>query len=475
MRRRNLLTLAAAGTVAGCAKPGAGTAENLAPDAPDPAGSSSPAGPAFPEGFGWGAATSAYQIEGAANEDGRGPSVWDVFCHEPGRIRNGDTGDVAADHYHRYVSDLDLMQDLGLTSYRFSVSWSRVLPTGRGAVNAKGMDFYQRLVDGLHERGIAPVVTLFHWDTPQALQELGGWENRDCAKWFADYAHTMFTALGDRVPTWLTLNEPKTVVDVGYTAGTHAPGKRDRNLANVVGHHLLLGHGLAVQALRGTTGKSRIGAALSLSPAYPADDSAAAAHQTAIADGEENRRWLDPVLRGHYPQDWLDTQPADAPVRAAIKDGDLAVIGTQSDVLGVNYYGTTHVTSTGGRIMVHPTSQATWQEIDPNGLYDLLTRIKRDYGDIPLSITENGMATTNPLRDEDRIAFLRDHLAAAHRSIQAGVKLESYHLWSLMDNFEWAEGYTQRWGIVNVDFASQRRTHKSSADWYKTVIARNAV
>jgi beta-glucosidase len=469
MRRRDVLTLAAVGAVAGCAHGG-----SVRP-ATGGAASANPPDLAFPARFGWGAATSAYQVEGAANEDGRGPSVWDVFSHEPGRVRNGDTGDVAADHYHRFEADLDMMKDLGLTSYRFSISWPRVLPTGRGAVNAKGLDFYRKLVDGLLARGIAPVVTLFHWDTPQALQELGGWENRDCAKWFADYAHTMFTALGDKVPTWLTLNEPKTVVDVGYTAGVHAPGKRDRQLANVVGHHLLLGHGLAVQALRGTNAKGRIGAALSLSPAYPADDSAAARQQTTLADGEENRRWLDPLLLGRYPEDWLATQPADAPVRKAIQDGDLAVIGAKNDLLGVNYYGPTHVTGTGGRVMQHPTSQATWQEIYPDGLFDLLTRIKRDYGDIPLTITENGMATENAMQDQDRITFLRDHLTAAHRSIQAGVKLESYHLWSLMDNFEWAEGYTQRWGIINVDYASQRRTHKASADWYKTVIARNGI
>ncbi|MGI5241511.1 GH1 family beta-glucosidase [Dactylosporangium sp. CA-139066] len=462
MRRRDLLTLAAAGAVAG-------------PLLRSRAEAGPAAGLTFPAGFGWGAATSAYQIEGAVKEDGRGPSVWDVFAHEPGRIRNGDTGDVAADHYHRYRDDLDLMRDLGLTSYRFSVSWSRVLPTGRGTVNPKGLDFYHRLVDGLLARNIRPVVTLFHWDTPQALQDLGGWENRDCAKWFADYAHTMFSAFGDAVPIWLTLNEPKTVVDNGYTSGSHAPGKRDRRLANVVGHHLLLGHGLAVQALRATGARSRIGPALSLSPTYPANDTGAARRQAATADGEENRRWLDPLLLGRYPADWLAAQPADAPVRAAIKDGDLAVIAARNDIMGVNYYGATTVTGTGRRVMKHPTSQATWQEIYPDGLFDLLTRIKRDYGDIPLSITENGMATTNALRDEDRIAFLREHLAAAHRTIQAGVRLESYHLWSLMDNFEWAEGYTQRWGIVNVDFTTQRRTRKASADWYRSVIARNGL
>ncbi|MEV6928309.1 GH1 family beta-glucosidase [Dactylosporangium sp. NPDC051485] len=463
MRRRNLLTLAAAGSVAGLLRP------------PAAAGAAEAIPVTFPARFGWGAATSAYQIEGAAREDGRGPSVWDTFCREPGRIRNGDTGDVAADHYHRYAADLDLMRDLGLTSYRFSVSWSRVMPSGRGAVNPKGIDFYQRLVDGLLDRGIAPVVTLFHWDTPQALQDKGGWENRDCAKWFADYAHAMFQAMGDKVPTWLTLNEPKTVVDNGYTSGTHAPGKRDRALGNVVGHHLLLGHGLAVQALRGTHGNSRIGPALSLSPTYPADGTDGARRQATVADGEENRRWLDPVLLGRYPADWLALQAPDAPVRSAIRDGDLAVIGARNDILGVNYYGTTHVTGTGARVMLHPTSQATWQEIDPNGLYDLLTRFRKDYGDLPLTITENGMATTNAMQDPDRITFLRDHLTAAHRAIQAGVRLESYHLWSFMDNFEWAEGYTQRWGIVHVDFSTQRRELKASANWYKGVIARNAL
>ncbi|UWP87433.1 GH1 family beta-glucosidase [Dactylosporangium fulvum] len=445
-----------------------------APASTDPA-KTNPAELVFPAGFGWGASTSAYQIEGAAAEDGRGPSVWDVFSHEQGRTRDGDTGDVAADHYHRFAEDLDIMKDLGLTSYRFSISWSRILPTGRGTPNTKGLDFYHKLVDGLLTRGIAPVATLFHWDTPQALQEIGGWEHRDCAKRFADYAATMFAALGDKVPTWLTLNEPKTVVDVGYTAGVHAPGKRDRQLANVVGHHLLLGHGLAVQALRGTTAEGRIGPALSLSPTYPADESDAARRQATVADAEENRRWLDPVLLGRYPEDWLATQPADAPLRAAIKDGDLAVIGAKNDLVGVNYYGPTHVTGTGSRVMKHPTSQATWQEVDPDGLFDLLTRIKRDYGDIPLIITENGMPTKNATQDQDRITFLHDHLVAAHRAIQAGVRLETYHLWSLLDNFEWAEGYSQRWGIIHVDYKTQQRTRKASADWYQTVIARNGV
>jgi beta-glucosidase len=323
---------------------------------PAPGGAGAAAGPpapAFPTGFGWGASTSAYQIEGAAAGDGRGPSVWDVFSHQAGRTKGGDTGDVAADHYHRYYEDLDIMKDLGLKSYRFSISWSRVLPTGRGNVNGKGLDFYHKLVDGLLSRGIAPVATLFHWDTPQALQEQGGWEKRDCAQWFADYAAKMFYSLGDKVPTWLTVNEPKTVVDVAYTSGQHAPGKLDRRLGNVVGHHLLLGHGLAVQAFRGTTGRA------------------------ASARPSTCRR---------------PTPPTTPPRRASRRRS--------------------------------PTARRT---------------------------------------------------AAAHRAIQAGVNLESFHVWSLLDNFEWAEGFSQRWGLIHVDYASHQRTRKASADWYRNVIARNGV
>ncbi|MGI5244196.1 GH1 family beta-glucosidase [Dactylosporangium sp. CA-139066] len=478
MRRRHVLTLAAAGAVAaGCGpdKPagspagvGGGGGNSAAP-------SLGPGGLAFPQGFAWGASTSAYQIEGAAGEDGRGPSVWDTFSHQKGRTRGGDTGDVAADHYHRVYEDLDLMQRIGLRSYRFSISWSRVMPDGRGALNAKGLDFYHRLVDGLLARKITPVATLFHWDTPQGLQDKGGWEQRDCAQWFADYALQMFYSLGDKVGTWLTLNEPKTVVQMGYTAGVHAPGKRDKRVADVAGHHLLLGHGLAVRAFRGSGKPGRIGAALNLSPVYPADASAGAARQAALVDDDENRRWLEPVLRGRYPDSWLAAQPANAPVRAAIRDGDAATIGERSDLLGVQYYNPVYVTAQGGRVNKHPTTQATWLEVFPDGLFDLLTRIGRDYGDVALTVTENGMPSTSDVQDDDRIAFLRDHLAAAHRAIAAGVRLEGYHVWSLLDNFEWAEGYSQRWGLIRVDPQSKERRLRASAEWYRDVIARNGV
>ncbi len=442
------------------------------PTAPAPTGA---LGLTFPETFVFGAATSAYQIEGAASADGRGPSIWDTFSHTPGKVRNGDTGDVAADHYHRWAADLDLVKSLGLGSYRFSLSWSRILPTGTGTVNQKGLDFYKRLIEGLHERGIAPMATLFHWDLPQALQDRGGWENRDCAHWFADYAQVLYRALGDVVPTWLTLNEPKTVVQVGYQYGVHAPGRQDPRASLVVAHHLLLAHGLAVQAYRAAGGTGRIGPALNLAPTYPADDSDAARRAALLADGVENRLYLDPILKGAYPADVVATWAADEPVRAAIRPDDLTVIASPVDLLAVQYYNPLFLTASGSQARLRPTSVADWQQIYPDGLFDVLTRVKRDYGDIPLTITENGTPVDDVpdadghVNDAPRVAFLRDHLAAAHRALQSGVRLESYHVWSLLDNFEWAEGYAQRWGITYVDFATQKRTPKASAEWYRTV------
>ncbi|SIM45419.1 GH1 family beta-glucosidase [Micromonospora cremea] len=437
-----------------------------------------PAGPLrFPLDFGWGAATSAYQIEGAAKEDGRGESVWDTFSRTPGRTRNGDTGDVAADHYHRYVEDLDLMRDLGLRSYRFSISWPRIQPDGSGAPNQRGLDFYRRLLDGLHERGIAPMATLFHWDLPQALQDAGGWESRDTANRFADYADAVFRALGDRVPVWLTINEPKTVVQNGYLGGHHAPGRQDPDAAYLVAHHLQLAHGLAVRALRAAGGTGRIGPALNLHPCYPADDSPEAAAAARLYDGYENRLYLDSLLKGSYPQDVLaDLGPQSRMVRG-IRDGDLAVISSPVDLLAVQYYTPIYVTADGGTEHRWPTSEAEWQQIYPDGMYDILTRVTREYGPIPLTVTENGLPTPDALAadgsvdDAGRISFLRDHLAAAHRAIAAGVPLESFHVWSLLDNFEWAEGYDQRWGLVYVDYPTQRRVLKSSAHWYRSVIA----
>ncbi|MEV4825707.1 GH1 family beta-glucosidase [Micromonospora sp. NPDC049274] len=437
-----------------------------------------PAGPLrFPRDFGWGAATSAYQIEGAAKEDGRGESVWDTFSRVPGRTRNGDTGDVAADHYHRYAEDLDLMRELGLRSYRFSISWPRVQPDGTGAPNQRGLDFYRRLVDGLHERGIAPMATLFHWDLPQALQDAGGWESRDTAHRFADYADAVFTALGDSVPVWLTINEPKTVVQNGYLIGHHAPGRQDPDAAYLVAHHLQLAHGLAVRALRAGNGTGRIGPAFNLHPCYPTDNSPEAAAAAHLYDGYENRLYLDSLLKGSYPQDVLaDLGPQSRMVRG-IRDGDLAVISSPVDLLAVQYYTPIYVNADGSTEHRWPTSEAGWQQIYPDGMYDILTRVTRDYGPIPLTVTENGLPTPDTLTADDtvddsgRITFLRDHLAAAHRAISAGVPLESFHVWSMLDNFEWDEGYEQRWGLVYVDYATQRRVLKRSAHWYRSVIA----
>ncbi|GAB3154583.1 GH1 family beta-glucosidase [Micromonospora sonneratiae] len=457
----------------------AGTGDGSGPGGePEP---ETPLGLRFPDGFGWGAATSAYQIEGAAKDDGRGESIWDTFSHTPGRVHGGDTGDVAADHYHRYLADLDLMKDLGLRTYRFSISWPRIQADGTGKPNQRGLDFYRRLVAGLHERGIAPMATLYHWDLPQALQDVGGWESREVAYRFAEYADAVFQGLGTDVPTWLTVNEPKTVVQNGYLHGHHAPGKKDRPAAYLVAHHLQLAHGLGVQAFRAAGIPGRIGAALNLHPCYPADDSAEARSATRLYDGYENRLYLDSIFKGRYPDDVLDDLGPQSRMVQGIRDGDLAVISTPVDLLAVQYYTPYYVTRDGDTENRWPTSQASWQQIFPDGMYDILTRVTRDYGRVPLTITENGLPTPDVV-DEDgtvddpsRISFLRDHFAAAHRAIADGVPLESYHVWSLMDNFEWDQGYAERWGLIYVDYATQQRILKRSAHWYRRVIANDTV
>ncbi|TDB76818.1 GH1 family beta-glucosidase [Micromonospora sp. KC723] len=447
----------------------------------DPTGSPGTPTLRFPSDFGWGAATSAYQIEGAAKEDGRGESIWDTFSRTPGRTRNGDTGDVAADHYHRWSEDLDLMRDLGLHSYRFSVSWPRVQPDGTGQPNQRGLDFYRRLIDGLHDRGIAPMVTLFHWDLPQSLQDAGGWENRDTAYRFTDYAEAVYRGLGDQVPVWLTVNEPKTVVQNGYLQGHHAPGRQDPDAAYLVAHHLQLAHGLAVRALRASGSTARIGPALNLHPCYPADDTPAAASAARLYDGYENRLYLDSILSGGYPEDVLADLGAGSRMAQGIADGDMEIISTPVDLLAVQYYTPYYVTADGLTTRRWPTSQADWQQIYPDGMYDILTRITRDYGPVPITVTENGLPCPDVpgpdgvVDDTGRIAFLRDHITAAHRAIADGVPVESYHVWSLLDNFEWAEGYEQRWGLVYVDYTTQRRVPKRSAHWYRDVIRDNGL
>jgi beta-glucosidase len=442
-----------------------------------------PADPmAFPAGFLWGAATSAFQVEGSTKADGRGPSIWDTFGAQPGRIADGSTGDPAADHYRRWAADLDLMKALGLRAYRFSVAWPRVQPTGSGKANPKGVDFYKRLVDGLLSRGIHPAITLYHWDLPQPLQDAGGWPARDTAQRFADYAAIVYDALHDSGATWLTINEPKTTASVGYGTSAHAPGADDVEQYTAAVHHQLLAHGLAVQAFRASGATGDIGIALNLMPVYPTTDDAQPA--TRRVDAVENRLYLDPVLLGTYPDDAIGDLSGQIPAsRAAfdklVRPGDLAAISAPIDVLAVQYYGVSGVDSSGQYRQIAPVSLASWQQVCPEGLHDLLTRITRDYPDAPpLIITENGIPDPDArgtTADDQRLEFLRSHFQQAARAIGDGVDLRQYYVWSLLDNFEWAEGYTQRWGIVHVDFATQRRTPKQSAQWYSGVIRANAV
>ncbi len=373
------------------------------------------------------------------------------------------------------------MASLGIRSYRFSISWPRILPSGTGTVNHKGIDFYKKLLDKLHKHDIRPVPTLWHWDTPQTLQDQGGWENRDTAKHFADYATVVAQELGDGIPMWLTLNEPKTVVQVGYLYGSHAPGKRDPHAAYAAMHHLLLAHGLATQALKSARPSAKVGPVFNLAPIYPADASSSGAVAAArLRDGYENRLYLDPVLKGSYPADVVDDL-AKHSIELPIHDGDLKNMHVGADVLGVNYYSPTVVGDGGVDVRKYPTTQATWEQVYAPGIYDLLTRLKKDYGDVTISITENGAPSTiqpdagGQIADTDRIDYVRDHLVQLHRAISDGVTIEGYHVWSLMDNFEWAEGYTQRWGITYVDFDSQARTPKQSAHWYSGVISSNTV
>ncbi|MEU3457721.1 GH1 family beta-glucosidase [Micromonospora sp. NPDC006766] len=454
----------------------------------------------FPPGFLWGAATAAYQIEGAAAEGGRTPSIWDTFSHTEGRTVAGHTGDVACDHYHRMPDDVRLMADLGLKSYRFSVSWPRVQPGGAGAANAEGLDFYRRLVDELLAHDIEPWLTLYHWDLPQPLEDTGGWPARDTAGRFADYAQLVADALGDRVRYFTTLNEPWCSAFLGYGSGAHAPGRSDGADAVRAGHHLMLGHGLAVQAVRAARPQAQLGITVNLYPVTPATGSRADADAARRIDGLANRFFLDPVLRGAYPAD-LQADLRQVTDFGHVRDGDLTVISTPLDMVGINYY-SRHVVaapiesteseaywrapscwpgSEGVRFVSRgvPVTDMDW-EIDAPGLVETLERVHRDYTELPLYVTENGSAFVDAVidgrvDDPDRLAYFDAHLRAAHAAISAGVPLKGYFAWSLMDNFEWAWGYTKRFGMVYVDYDSQARIRKSSARWYAEVIRRNGV
>ncbi len=471
----------------------------------------------FPEGFLWGAATASYQIEGAAEADGRGPSIWDSFSHAPGHVVNGDTGDIADDHYHHLEEDLDLMARLGLRAYRFSVAWPRIQPSGRGTPNQAGVDFYRRLVDGLRNRNILPALTLYHWDLPQPLEDAGGWPARETAERFAEFTEIVARALGDSVDLWITVNEPWVAAWLGYATGRHAPGRTDIGQALAASHHLLLGHGLAVQRLRAELAReARVGITLNLSPVHAYGDTEADRSAQRLVDGNLNRLFLDPLFKGHYPEDmerhYLNREPGLSVVQA----GDLETISQPTDFLGINYYNPRNVIGLAtlregvapaglaynagrrgspeaqdralsddlGAADVWPlqleTTPMGWT-IEPDALHELLVRVHREYGPRPLYVTENGMGADDyadqegRVVDHRRIGYLDGHLRAARRAIAEGADLRGYFVWSLLDNFEWALGYSRRFGLVFVDYPTQRRIPKASFEWYREVIARNGV
>ena len=434
----------------------------------------------FPPGFAWGAATAAYQIEGSVAVDGRGPSIWDTFSHTPGRTFEGDTGDVACDHYARMDADLDLMREMHLGAYRFSVAWPRVQPTGSGPANAAGLDFYDRLVDGLLERGIDPWLTLYHWDLPQPLEDQGGWPEREVVARFGEYARFVVDRLGDRVRHWITLNEPWVFTFVGYGDGRHAPGRRDWPAALLAAHHAHLAHREGVAAIRAGVAGADVGITLNLYPTEPATESAGDVTAARLHDGAQNRWWLDPVFGRGYPRDMI---AAFGSLLRGVDARELDEGAPPLDFLGVNYYSRARVMAptedrpAGGPLPMvgaPPTLPVTamgW-EVDPDGLRRLLGRVTRDYAPAAIAITENGSAypdVVSPDRsvvDADRLAYLQGHVAAAADAIDEGAPLRAYFAWSLLDNFEWAEGYAKRFGIVHVDFDTQVRTVKASGQWY---------
>jgi beta-glucosidase len=451
----------------------------------------------FPEQFVWGSATASYQIEGGVHENGRGASIWDTFSHTPGRVLNGDTGDVAADHFHRWPEDLDHIAELGLDAYRFSISWPRVQPGGSGEFNQAGIDFYSRLVDGLLERGVAPVATLYHWDLPQELEDAGGWPARDTALRFADYAAGIVGALGDRVHTWTTLNEPWCSAYLGYASGAHAPGRTEPAAALAAVHHLNLAHGLAGRVIHSLAPGADLSVTLNLHVVRPDSDSAADADAVRRIDAIANRAFLGPMLSGAYPADLLEDTAA-VTDWGFVQPGDEELIRVPLDVLGVNFYSTARVRTWDG---VSPRAKADGHDkstsspwvgspqvdfltqpgpyttmgwnIDPSGITELLLGLHRDYPDQPLMITENGAAFNDvvsadgAIHDELRIDYLNRHIEAVGAAIDAGADVRGYFLWSLMDNFEWSFGYDRRFGIIRVDYETLSRTWKDSAHWYR--------
>jgi len=445
----------------------------------------------FPAGFSWGVATSAQQIEGALREGGRGESIWDRFAATPGRIKDGSNAAVACDHYRRWREDLKLFQWLGVGAYRFSVAWPRVIPSGVGAINPPGLDFYDALVDALVEARIQPFVTLYHWDLPQTLEDRGGWSNRSTVDAFAEYAAAVVKRLGDRVHHWITHNEPWCIATLGYEEGHHAPGYRDPPEALRAAHHVMLSHGRAAEVIRADAPDPEVGIVLNLVPTYPASTDGVDRDAARWFDGFFNRWYLDPIFRAQYPDDAIADRVKRGHLQSSnlpfAKEGDLRTIATPLDFLGVNYY--SRVVMRAGEdgsptaVPMVPEGELTdmgW-EVFPEGLYDLLVRLECEYKPPKIYITENGAAYTDPINaagrvaDTRRINYLRGHLAAAHRALADGVPLHGYFVWTLLDNFEWAHGYPKRFGLYDVDFTTQKRTPRDSAFWYHDVIAANAV
>jgi beta-glucosidase len=436
---------------------------------------------AFPRDFTWGVATSAYQIEGAWNEDGKGESIWDRFSHTPGKVMNGDTGDTACDHYHRYAEDVALMKKLGVKAYRFSVSWPRVLPKGKGAVNNAGLDFYKRLVNKLLQAEIEPWICLHHWDLPQAIQNEGGWTNPDSIQYYADYAELLAHELGDNIKRWIIFNEPRCIAWLGYLTGIHAPGRKDVQLAVKVSHHLMLAQGKTIQTLRDSDRSFHVGTVVDLNAVHPISDSQKDREAAHKHDQFWNRWFVDPLFKGGYP-------PLAEEIGLKPTEDDMNLIKQPVDFLGVNYYTRTIIsydnsvplTRAKGVQKKTPATEMGW-EIYPNGMYEVLMRFRTEYGNPLLYVTENGVAfednvTGNgEVQDDDRIAYLRDHMTSAYQALREGVNLKGYFIWTLMDNFEWAEGYSKYFGLVHTDRQSLKRTPKKSFHWYKNVIADNGI
>lgn len=433
----------------------------------------------FPPTFLWGAATASYQIEGAWNEDGKGESIWDRFSHTPGRIEDQSTGDTACDHYHRYADDIALMRRLGLKAYRFSTAWTRVLPRGRGRVEPRGLDFYERLVDSLLAANIEPFLTLYHWDLPQALQDEGGWTNRDTCHAFADYAALMVKRLGDRVKYWTTFNEPGVVMFDGNLVGEHAPGIQDPRVAYQVGHNLMVAHGLAVQAIRSVDPSLNVGIVLNEWMADAASDSPEDVAAANAAFERSETLFLDPIFKGHYPTSIYDLVGDNMP---KIQNGDMALIAQKLDYLGVNFY-SRNLVSAEGNINPVPGAEYTemgWEVCAP-ALRRLLVKINNEYRLPPIYITENGasfkdeVGADGKVHDPRRLDYLKNHFLQTRLAMQDGVDVRGYFVWSLLDNFEWGHGYTKRFGIVRVDYDTQKRTVKDSGEWYAEVIRMNFV